>query len=1531
MRPPQLKNNTPQKMKRSSACAIGIGLALSILSFPSSALNISQTPLFVTQSLAPLVMLTMARDHKLYYEAYNDYSDLDGDGQLDIGYKPSIEYYGYFDSNKCYTYDANGLFRPSGNANNKKCTQQWSGDFLNYVTMSRMDTLRKVLYGGYRSTDTTTTTVLERSFIPQDAHSWGKEYQSVARDGYKISDYTPFSEPIGGKYLLFANTTLADFSGKPGAPLMRVLENTNHRVWEWLSIEQPVAGADCVSNSNGQPVRAPCGSIKDFVVRIEVCNSAQLESKCKSYTNLNNNSISYKPIGVLQEQGEGNGIFFGLMSGSYTHNTEGGVLRKAVSSINNEIMEDGRFGNVGEKCRGGACVDGIISTLNKFKITGFNYNNYTYDCGWITDRSMKDGECEMWGNPIGEMLYETIRYYAGKPSPTAEFDYDARNGTLWDNKLGLPKLSKWNAPYVAPGAKADPLNSTNPTFHYCAKPFALLISDVYPSFDSNSIPGAHFPSDNGQKFSGDIGMDANALGLTMWNTEIKGQKNVLIGETKISGADSAPTAKAATNFNDIRGLAPGEPTRQGSYSSAIAAYYGHTNIVNGHYINNDQRGKTMDTYSIALSAPLPKIEIPVKNGKVTIQPFAKSVNGYGIDSKKFSPTNQIVDFYVDTIRNVAGSPPDQNVNQGDPYYKFRINFEDVEQGADHDMDAIAIYEVMLKKNGNVSIKITSEYAAGSITQHLGFVISGTKNDRAYLLVRDVDTVPGSDVAYHLDCRSNSTNPSVCAMGSGDLPTVKELEFEPSATPSAELLNDPLWYAAKWGSFYQDSNADSSQLQSSLPDTAAKWDANNDGKPDNYYLTTNPLTLERQLNQALASIRNNSGTAAATSSNSSTTQSNSLLYVSRFDSSDWQGEVNAKKINLNGSVGIIEWQAQEELAKVTGDQRTILTFDPEKNNLKGQGIPFVWDSMSNSGKSFLRTSLNHNFAGVEDNLGSSRVKFLRGDAVAGMRVRPNLKKAKTPNKLGDIINSQSQYVAAPDFGYADASYANFRKLHKDRTPMVYVGANDGMLHGFVGSSSNDIGGGKELIAYIPSEMYRKRNEQFLLSKLTESNYGQGNNPHHYYVDGSPTIGDVCTQSCATEKDWQTILVGGLRAGGQGIYALNITDPKTFNESNASSLVMWEFTDKNDVDLGYTFSRPTISKVCTQRDPTSKSNPKACAAGRWVVIFGNGYNSSEADGAESSADQAVLYIVDALDGTLLYKFSTKTGSGLSSPAAVDIDDDDYVDYVFAGDLQGHLWKFDLSDEDTKKWGVAYKTGSFPAPLYTAKSKNDTKQTITSAPEVILHPDGGMMVMFGTGSYIETTDNANVSKQSFYGIRDNNAIVPSANRNNLVEQITATQANYRGISNNSIDWDKKHGWYIDLPDGGERVVSSPRIFGKILAFTSIIPEPDPCKNDGRGGAWDYYIDPLTGGSLNWKVIEGSPKTVVIINDISIFFDAGAIKSSMGISGNPNITIHDRNHAKAYKEGLDDTQGNPTVQEDPLDLGKTSGRVSWREILSN
>lgn len=1716
---------------------------------------LSQEPLFLTQSQPPLVMLNMARDHRLYYEAYNDYSDLNGDGALDIGYKPTlINYYGYFDSFKCYTYNAAAAprrFEPVLVTSNKQCGgAYWSGDFLNYVTMSRMDALRRVLYGGFRSSDTTTETVLQRVFIPQDAHTWGKEYLSIAHDGYDIADYTPLTAPPLGRRHLFANVTLTENSMTTGdtnpyttldstagneaanPPLMRVLQNSSLRIWNWVSIERPVAGVNClfgtttkncvtgdvsaaqgwqvvpssaytnlsatfyaidsgvvhatttaqmdalfvpggytavqgtttmtridcdstesydvyddVNSTNvtyysdcnpatpavrdnadnnyatlitgkitvpasgtymfaidgnnavdltidgtlvkglyGSNVFSSCnnpasanygqfdttcsaqvGSIyltagthnlrfrqqevigndgyrlwwklgnvsvsrQNYEVRVKVCDSSiGLETNCTTYTD--GTTTTYKPTGLLHSYGANNGMYFGLLTGSYKNNTQGGVLRKNISTFTDEYAATTGIYNSG--------VNGIVGTINKFRITSFGYSSKAYSCGWITTRAMNNGECEMWGNPLGEMIYESLRYFSGRTAPTTAFDY---SGTTVDaSTLGLPKAT-WYDPYGTT-TTAQRVPTSIP---YCSKPYILAISDSYPSFDSDNVPGSYFGAVAGDLLNVSAQPNVQTLGQTMWDHEtgLGGTKSVFIGQSA-GTFDSAPTAKNVTTFGNIRGLAPSDPTRQGSYSSAELAYYGRITD-----LRTDKAGtQKLGFYSVALAPPLPTIEIPIPSttNKVRIVPFAKSVGGSSINpaAGNFQPTNQIVDFYVDTIKNTDATNVDAAINGGRPYYRFRINYEDVEQGADHDMDAIAVYDIWLNSDNTVTINVLSEYAAGGIIQHMGYVISGTSADGTYLVVRDVDTAAGSDPDYFLDTpRANIagrgvgnplplTYPVAVTIGTACANRTDNYAcrtFTPSSTSaSAILLKDPLWYAAKWGGFNDDPGS-----PNNLPDTT-EWDADGDGVPDNYFLVVNPLKLEQQMSAALAKIAKDSGTAAALATNSTSLRTNLKLYQARFSSDGWSGEINAYPVLPTGVLDSPVWQAQRIMAglpnpstRVDPANRVVLTSDPDLSGSQ-KGIPFRWSSMTASGT--LQTSLNkawNSSGGSTDSRGSDRVDYLRGsDSISWARTRPCLSGTSgatcITNFLGDIVNSAIQYVGVPAFGYPSTSYRGFYAANTTRAPMVYVGANDGMLHGFEADT------GIERLAYVPTSLYRNAR----LSKLTSPDYGNTANPHAYFVDSTPTIADVCRNSDPNDKvcettgnasDWKTILVGGLGGGGQGIYALNITDPTTFSEANASNLVLWEFTDQNSVDLGYTYSRPAVVRLCTSRDTTSSDTPQPCLAWKWVAIFGNGYNNGDSDGFVSASGFAHVFIVDAMTGALLKKMTTTAAAatnGLNTLAPSDLDADGVVDVIYGADVAGNVWKFDVAEIATAS--TAYR-------LYQATTSSGAAQPITTAPEVITHPLGGVMVLFGTGKYVEASDKNDLAQQTIYGIWDKPpgaAVTTYNDRHNLQQQSlitdsrTANGALYSTSTANAVNWSTKLGWYLNLTYDGtnpsERVAYDPQVIANVLNLVTIVPSSDVCAYGGD--SWDFLLNPLTGARPDYSAFKDVPQIALTSGGQAY---ASRRKSTVGISPTGTTITISKGEGLVFKGG-----STGDVESFGVNLVFGLGRrLSWREL---
>ena len=294
---------------------------------------------------------------------------------------------------------------------------------------------------------------------------------------------------------------------------------------------------------------------------------------------------------------------------------------------------------------------------------------------------------------------------------------------------------------------------------------------------------------------------------------------------------------------------------------------------------------------------------------------------------------------------------------------FRINYEDVEQGADHDMDAIATYTVKLNADDTVTVEQSSDYAAGGIIQHMGYVISGTSADGIYLNVRDKDTCSTCDPDYFLD---TPRHPSPAA-----LPTFNSRTFTPStSSSSALLLNDPLWYAAKWGSFKFPRDASDNELPADgtlrVPPDVASWDADGDDVPDNYFLVVNPLKLEQQLKKALDKILAESGTAAALATNSSAWKQGAKLYQAKFSSDGWYGEVASKSINSDGSISTEsdDWRAEEELATLGASGRKIISYDGTQV-LGSRGVAF---STFTSLPAAMQTSLNNNAAGSLDSQG-----------------------------------------------------------------------------------------------------------------------------------------------------------------------------------------------------------------------------------------------------------------------------------------------------------------------------------------------------------------------------------------------------------------------------------------------------------------------------------------------------------------------------------------------------------------------------------
>ncbi|MDP2326076.1 MAG: PilC/PilY family type IV pilus protein, partial [Gammaproteobacteria bacterium] len=430
-------------------------------------------------------------------------------------------------------------------------------------------------------------------------------------------------------------------------------------------------------------------------------------------------------------------------------------------------------------------------------------------------------------------------------------------------------------------------------------------------------------------------------------------------------------------------------------------------------------------------------------------------------------------------------------------------------------------------------------------------------------------------------------------------------------------------------------------------------------------------------------------------------------------------------------------------------------------------------------------------------------------------------------MGDIVSSETNYVrgALSPF-YEDPGYTAHITDVEERQSMVYVGGNDGMLHAFYAESGKmdnstgnvvatggvDVVGGDEAWAFIPTAVIPN------LYRLADKEYYKAAN-HRYYVDGSPVTADICVSNCnnVVSAVWKTILVGGLNGGGKSYFALDITNP-------AQPKALWEFTHAN---MGYTFGNPKVVKLKT---------------GQWVVLLTSGYNNTAGDG------EGYLYVVDAYSGALATSVNSTgiigTGAGsVATPSGLGRLDaplltpgvDATATAVYAGDMLGNLWRFDIN-------GDLGAVGYDAQLLATLKDDSNNAQPITTKPLLSL-VDTTLVILVGTGRYLGSSDLADTSQQSFYAIKDTypSGTTPSVaifgnprTEGSFVEQTqtsttcpVGTSANICTSgesvvvsSNTAVSFSSNGGWYFDFPLAGERVNTDPAIIDGTLIFNTNAP---------------------------------------------------------------------------------------------------------------
>ncbi|PHS30714.1 MAG: hypothetical protein COA95_08395 [Methylophaga sp.] len=645
----------------------------------------------------------------------------------------------------------------------------------------------------------------------------------------------------------------------------------------------------------------------------------------------------------------------------------------------------------------------------------------------------------------------------------------------------------------------------------------------------------------------------------------------------------------------------------------------------------------------------------------------------------------------------------------------------------------------------------------------------------------------------------------------------------------------------------------------------------------YYKADNPEQLILQLKEAILTALAASGSASSLSANSTILTNSTRVYQTIFTSGEWTGDVKSYTLTSSGIfIEPAEWSAQGQLDVLAPGSRNIFTLDAS-----GAGKPFTWAGLSDSQKILLSTRFTPN---IVENVafGQAQLNYIRGQDDVQFRARTHT--------LGDIVHSEPTYVGTPRQLYPDswytANYSDFRATHSARDSMLYVGANDGMLHAF------DAATGAEKYAYIPRVLLPDLN-----ALAHKPSAGQGFN-HRYYVDDAPATGDVHYSGA-----WHSVLVGGLRGGGKGIYALDVTTvPSGESESTiAEHKGMWEFTSTDDVDMGYSFSKPSIVRLNN---------------GSWAAIFGNGYNSVNG--------KAVLYIVEFNSSSsygTVHKFDTGVGSGtlngMSTPTVIDTNGDMIADRIYAGDLRGNVWNIDISDVASSNWDFSYGyvSAGIAKPMFTATDGSSGLQPITVPIVVSEHPSGplaGYILNFGTGRYIGTSDNTDTGQvtQTMYGLWDYGSSSSGITRADLLSQEiladivhTTSGTSVRVTSaNGPINWlvagysigvpgwqshvDNK-GWRLDLIDSsaspldnkGERVVSAMVVRGDALILSTLLPAADPC--DGGGSGWTLSLNAATGSRFSETPFDIDGDGKFSVNDFSDWTDSSGDAQSTAVSG--------------------------------------------------
>lgn len=1612
---------------------------------PTNATFALNPPLSEPAKSHPMLMLALSADHQIFLKAYNDFDDLDGDDLPDVTYNHNVVYKGYFNEEKCYSY-SNGIFSPTANATaptalnstlgirqpalsiKQYCTGgRWSGNFLNWATMTRIDIVRSVLYGGKRWTDTANSTILERAYLPNDSHSFAKYYDGS--DLTSLTGLTNFSLTDNDKRkrgLTFCNTSLGHTnnvvsqSQTATKPVMRVAKG-NYSLWASGERYQCLLGGNnkeyseyqngVFANNGNDPnitgihaySTAPTSVLQDYTVRVAVCTDSTEDTihYCRRY-----GASSYKPTGLLQTYGihSDNPVMFGLMTGAVTKNHTAGVLRKNVSPMADEVNpNNGRFlypssGSIVASIDALMLLDYYFNKNNDYNISG----GYGADCPKMS--SPNEGKCRNWGNPFSEILAESYRYFSGN-STTATLNSSLQNER---NALAGATVANWT----------DPL--TQVTDAACVNMNVLGINSSTNSYDH----------DISSKTFATLKISASTDKVEDWTKkvglgELDPNKSYFVGNA--SGSTNGQcTPKAISDLGSVRGICPEAPRLTGSYAAAGLAYYVKANNIRPDLTQTTGKAFNIDTLGLTLAGTQPVIRIPGTSVKIIPACENRSNEARG--------NCALVGF-----RPVYTAP-------GQVPTKYFISWEDSEQGNDFDQDINGIIEYT-KSGNNLTVKTTIFKVSTDNNMRLGYIISGTNADGLKMVTE-----------------TNSWN----------IVTGNNTSSYTIGSSTAETLEPPLYYASKWGSYTNSPE----HADTTFDPTKDVW--SEDGvNPLNYSVVANPSTLRENLSRILVKVgkSNATGTSAPVSINSLTGEGIFLqtvyqpVYVSPDNSSSttWVGTLSALFLDRYGNVRedsngnqtldnadkVVEfikmdsrnrnadgtsetrkiigfnrypystatngkdvsdtnaielglkmdqlktmWSARDRLANISdanivlqrqsdgsaNSRRLIFTaLDTLNANNQYDGVITADEVLSFTGDNTTAEKLRNYLAVASTAEASKVIDYIRGKEIAGYRnrtVKFDSTSTAKPWRLGDIVNSTPAIVGAPSAGYdtlyGDDSYTAFRNHYANRRNMVYVGANDGMLHAFnagffnratstftttpTGNNVSAPALGAEMWGYVPYNLLPH------LKWLTQKNY-----EHVFYVDANVKVFDAnifASKNNSTKYPygWGTILAVGMRYGG-GAYEIdrdgnaNTTSDRT---TLRSAYLLFDITDPETSpeliaeithpDLGYTLVDPEIVK---RRAPNASGTYTSnVTVNDWHLVFGSGPRGPDATKEAISNTPAKLFYMNLSDAVA------------GSPQLTAVTADSASRRSFVGGITAKDWNLNYQD-DMLYFGLVgddNRGSDVPSPtpatykgalkqaviaasgnnLLTAGtmtsllSRTDANLAFSSAPLAVRDGMGQFWVFTGTGRFLVNRDLDLNDDNLYFGLKVNDTsqdaskpwLTDSAVAKRYLRNVTTdhlyvneeggflvkTPAGNKSLSEYLGLIESASGWYRKLLGDNEVNFTRSAFYEGTLVFNSYKPGFNSC--DVGGESPQYILDMFT-GLPQYRLQNLFRGTNTLTADGKSYTEVAPVGAVInGIASSPVIAS-----ARAITQTSDAALKATDVTLAPI----PPVRKGWREILSD